>query len=66
MANSGPQTGGSQFFINTKNNDFLDFNKEPLQSKHPVFGKIVSGFDTVDKIEESQNGEVIIKKAYIK
>jgi peptidylprolyl isomerase len=43
MANSGPNTGGSQFFINLVNNNFLD-------QKHPVFGKIVEGMDVVDKI----------------
>ena len=34
MANAGPNTGGSQFFINLVNNNYLD-------RKHPVFGKIV-------------------------
>ena len=50
MANTGqPNTGGSQFFINTVHNDFLDhFSGGP--SKHPVFGKVVSGMDIVNKI----------------
>ena len=66
MANSGPNTGGSQFFINTVDNTYLDFDKKPFTSKHPVFGKVIKGFDVVEKIEKSHNGEVIIKKAYIK
>jgi peptidylprolyl isomerase len=43
MANAGPNTGGSQFFINLVGNNFLD-------AKHPVFGKIVEGMDVIDKI----------------
>jgi len=50
MANSGPNSGGSQFFINLVDNTFLDFNEEPLQSKHPVFGRVVSGLEVVDAI----------------
>lgn len=50
MANSGPDSGGSQFFINVRDNTFLDFDKEPPTSKHPVFGKVVSGMEVVDKI----------------
>ncbi len=43
MANAGPNTGSSQFFINLTNNNFLD-------SKHPQFGKVISGMDVVDVI----------------
>lgn len=50
MANSGPNSGGSQFFINLVDNINLDFDKPPLASKHPVFGKVVSGMDIVDAI----------------
>jgi len=50
MANSGPSSGGSQFFINVVDNTFLDWNKEPSASKHPVFGAVVSGMDVVDAI----------------
>lgn len=52
MANSGPQSGGSQFFINLVDNTFLDFDKEPLTSKHPVFGRVVGGMDIVDAISQ--------------
>lgn len=50
MANSGPNSGGSQFFINLVDNTGLDFDKEPLSSKHPVFGRVISGMDVVDAI----------------
>ena len=43
MANAGPNTGSSQFFINLVNNNFLDL-------KHPAFGKVTAGMDVVDKI----------------
>jgi len=49
MANSGPNSGSSQFFINTANNAFLDYFSGG-QSKHPVFGKISSGMDIVEAI----------------
>lgn len=56
MANSGPQSGGSQFFINLQDNTFLDFDKEPLASKHPVFGEVVEGLDVLDKIGSVATG----------
>lgn len=50
MANSGPNTGGSQFFINMVNNTYLDWNKAPLSSKHPVFGIVVYNWPVVEAI----------------
>ena len=51
MANTGrPNSGGSQFFINTRHNSYLDWFS-PGESRHPVFGKIISGEDVVKKIE---------------
>jgi peptidylprolyl isomerase len=57
MANTGqPNSGGSQFFINTVDNLGLDFDKEPLTSKHPVFGHVISGMDVVDAISSVETG----------
>ncbi|MBY0538098.1 peptidylprolyl isomerase [Patescibacteria group bacterium] len=50
MANSGPNSGGSQFFINFVDNTNLDFDKQPLSSAHPVFGRVIAGMDVVDAI----------------
>ncbi|MDD1730029.1 MAG: peptidylprolyl isomerase [Methanospirillum sp.] len=65
MANAGPNTGGSQFFINLVNNNYLDKN-------HPVFGKVVSGMDVVDAIGKTKVGrndrpkeDIVIQKATV-
>eukprot|EP01046_Picozoa_sp_COSAG06_P072568 COSAG06_NODE_21292_length_762_cov_1.048265_1_plen_96_part_10 len=51
MANTGaPNSGGSQFFINTVHNDFLDWFNPQTPSAHPVFGQIVEGMDVVLEI----------------
>lgn len=56
MANTGqPDSGGSQFFINTVHNNFLDWFS-PGPSKHPVFGKVTDGMDVVKKIETTPTG----------
>lgn len=56
MANTGrPNSGGSQFFINTVHNSYLDWFS-PGASKHPVFGKIIDGWDVVKKLEASPTG----------
>lgn len=47
MANSGPNTNGSQFFINVVDNIQLDADKEPFGSKHAVFGTVIEGMDMV-------------------
>ena len=73
MANSGPESGGSQFFINLNDNVNLDFDKPPLSSKHPVFGQVIAGMDVVDAIAKVETGptdlpleDVVIEKASIK
>jgi len=56
MANTGqPNSGGAQFFINSVHNAYLDWFT-PGPSKHPVFGKVISGMDVVKKIETAPMG----------
>jgi cyclophilin family peptidyl-prolyl cis-trans isomerase len=50
MANTGrPNSGGSQFFVNTVHNSYLDWFS-PGASKHPVFGRVVEGWNVVQSI----------------
>lgn len=74
---SDPNSATAQFFINTKDNDFLDFrSRTPDGWGYAVFGKVISGQDVVDAIEKVKTHRegihsdvpstpVIIKKAFI-
>lgn len=54
-----PHSASAQFFINTKDNDFLNFTSEtPSGWGYAVFGKVVSGTEVVDKIEGVRTGQV--------
>ncbi len=52
-----PHSASAQFFINTKDNDFLNFSSETTRGwGYAVFGKVTSGQDVVDAIETVQTG----------
>jgi peptidyl-prolyl cis-trans isomerase B (cyclophilin B) len=54
---NAPHSASAQFFINTKDNDFLNFTSEsPSGWGYAVFGKVVGGMDTVDAIEMVKTG----------
>ena len=55
MANAGPNTNGSQFFITHVATPWLD-------GKHTVFGKVVDGMEQVDKLTQ---GDVIMRKSSV-
>ena len=54
---SAPHSATAQFFINTKDNGFLDFKSESPQGwGYAVFGKVVAGTEVVDAIEGVRTG----------
>ena len=70
-----PNSATSQFFINTADNDFLNYGYR--DAGYTVFGKVITGMDVITKIESAQTAtkhgmqdwpkeEILIKKAYMK
>lgn len=52
-----PDSATSQFFINVKDNNFLDAARSPDGNGYAVFGKVVQGLDVVDKIRKVETGQ---------
>ena len=75
---SAPHSATAQFFINTADNDFLDFSAPTQQGwGYAVFGKVISGMEIVDAMEKVATGrvgmsedvpleDVLIEKAVLK
>ena len=54
---SNPNSATAQFFINVKNNDFLNFREASAQGYgYTVFGRVVSGMDVVEKVAKAPTG----------
>ena len=72
MANTGrPNTGGSQFFINTADNKYLDWDDMRTPSKHPVFGECEDEESyrvvlTIERTETDYNDRPVEEKRIIK
>jgi peptidylprolyl isomerase len=59
MANAGPNTGSSQFFINVVNNNYLD-------TKHPVFGRVIERIDIISQVTTDTSDKPIEDVTIIK
>lgn len=74
---SDPHSASTQFFINVKDNSFLDFRSETIDGfGYCVFGEVISGMDVVDQIKKVKTGrsqghddvpkeDIIIESAWV-
>ena len=67
-----PNSASAQFFINVKDNDFLNQAQARDGNGYAVFGKVIQGMDVVDKIKDTPTGPgdvpqqpIVIKKATV-